>query len=59
MGEVIHKRVVGINYRDQGQTEYEYQHTSLCGYVRKNVSFDDKEVTCFYCKRLLTTQEKG
>ena len=56
MSGKVHKFKRGLDYRDSGQTEFEYTHSTLCGYVRKNVVYyktDNKKITCFYCKRLL------
>ena len=33
------------------QTEYEYTHSTACGYVRENVTTDKSKVDCFYCLR--------
>ena len=49
-----HKQIILEDCRPLGQTEFEYLYTSLCGYVRDKVTFKDSEVTCFYCKKLLT-----
>ena len=46
----VHKFVRGEDYRRRGQTEHEYAHTTTCGYVRDNVTTDDEEVTCYFCK---------
>ena len=46
-----HKFKQGTDYRDMGQTEYEYTHTSACGYVRDNLTSKDNEVTCKICLR--------
>ena len=46
-----HKRVLGPDCRSQGQTEFEYSHTTACGYVRVIVTLKDTEVTCAHCKR--------
>ena len=50
-----HKRAFGADCRSLGQTEFEYTHTALCGYVRENVTFNDDDVTCKLCLRELTT----
>ena len=47
----IHKRVIGHDHRGFGQTDYEFKHTTACGYVREKVTLDDKEVTCKLCLR--------
>lgn len=52
-----HLRIIGVDCRDQGQTEYEYTHQAACGYVRKNITTQTHEVTCFYCKRSDEFQE--
>jgi len=47
----IHLKIKGIDYRWAGQPEFDYQHQTACGYVRKNITNDKEKVTCFYCKR--------
>tara|TARA_B100002049_G_scaffold223617_1_gene194303 strand:+ start:10476 stop:10646 length:171 start_codon:yes stop_codon:yes gene_type:complete len=47
----IHLKTVGIDARQQGQTEFEYENQTMCGYVRKNVTRDIKKVTCFFCRK--------
>lgn len=37
--------------RSCGQTDYEYKHSTLCGYVRDKVTSNDAEVTCNLCLR--------
>lgn len=49
-----HKFKPGADFRDLGQTEFEYSHTSACGYVRAIATNDDKLVTCKHCKNKLT-----
>ena len=46
-----HYRVVGIDCRNQGQSEYEFNHQTACGYVRDDVSIDPGKVTCKLCLR--------
>ena len=48
-----HKRVIGEDYREAGQTDFEYDHTALCGHVRADVTFDDDRVDCRICLRQL------
>jgi len=40
---------IHIDFRDRGQTQYEYDHSSACGYVRKNVSSNGDNVDCRLC----------
>lgn len=47
----VHLRVLGVDKRNEGQTDFEHQHQSACGYVRNNVTTKYFEVTCLYCKR--------
>ncbi len=47
----IHRRIQGPDFRNHGQTEFEYSHTAACGYVRDIVISKDSEVTCKLCKR--------
>lgn len=30
-----------------------YEWGALCGYVRKNTTYDEDSVTCFYCRKAL------
>jgi len=53
-----HFKVRGVDARDNGQTEYEYNHQTACGYVRNNVTKNKDEVDCFYCQRLQQTEIK-
>ncbi|WP_028471326.1 hypothetical protein [Neptunomonas japonica] len=46
-----HFKVIGVDCRNQGQTEFEYSHQAACGYVRKEVTTDGDQVDCFYCLR--------
>lgn len=46
-----HRLKLGPNYRPQGQTDYEYLHSTACGYVRDKVTLDNKEVDCKLCLR--------
>jgi len=53
MSRKTHKRVSGPDHRNAGQTTYEFEHTSACGYVRGNLARHDDEVTCKVCLRKL------
>ena len=44
-----HLKVGGVDYRTGGQTEYEYNHQALCGFVRDNVTPDKSAVDCCHC----------
>ena len=46
-----HLRILGVDRRNQGQTEYEHDHQTACGYVRCAVTFSQDAVDCFYCIR--------
>jgi len=52
----MHKRKRGDDYRQHGQTDEEYSHTTLCGYVRERVTDNDDEVTCKHCLLLLSAR---
>ena len=45
----VHKFKRGEDYTNAGQTEWEYRHTTECGYTRKKVTLNDAEVTCKKC----------
>lgn len=51
-----HLKVSGVDCRNIGQTQYEYEHQTACGYVRKNITTDKEKVTCYYCKRINNQQ---
>jgi hypothetical protein len=34
-----------------GQSKHEYDHSTICGYVRDNITVHDNEVTCKLCLR--------
>ena len=44
-----HLKITGIDARDMGQTEYEYQHQTACGYVRGKVTRNSDRVDCKLC----------
>lgn len=53
----IHKRII-LDARNQGQTQYEYEHSTICGYVRDHVSFRNKAVTCKACLKRIKSKNK-
>jgi hypothetical protein len=55
----VHLKVTGVDCRNIGQTEFEYLHQTSCGYVRKEVSAIEDEVTCFYCLSLVKQEKVG
>ena len=46
-----HFKIVGVDYRDHGQSEFDHSHQSACGYARDKVSTNGDYVDCFYCLR--------
>ena len=46
-----HYRVTDVDYREQGQTEYQYTHQTACGYVRDGVTRNGDLVDCKLCLR--------
>ena len=44
-----HFKIIGVDCRKQGQTEFEYLHQTACGYVRNNVTQDGDRVDCKLC----------
>lgn len=44
-----HLRVRGVDCRDIGQTQFEYEHQTACGYVRDKITDDPNKVTCQEC----------
>jgi hypothetical protein len=47
----VHLKIPGVDARNQGQTQFEYEHQAACGYVRDLVSANESQVTCFFCQR--------
>lgn len=45
----VHKNKLGSDFRGQGQTAYEYLHSTACGYVRDLTTRNNSEVTCKLC----------
>lgn len=54
----IHFNSKLFDARAQGQTEFEYNHQTLCGYVRDNVTTDREKVMCFYCNGQLNREKR-
>ena len=52
----VHLKVSGVDARHQGQTQFEYDHQAACGYVRDLVSTKESQVTCFFCKKQITSK---
>ena len=48
-----HFKILGVDLRENGQSEYEYQHQTACGYVRKNVTKNGDLVDCKLCLQSL------
>ena len=44
-----HLKVSGVDCRGQGQTDFEYEHQTACGYVRDDVTRDGDGVDCKLC----------
>lgn len=44
-----HFKVDGVDCRGLGQSEYELNHQTACGYVREQVSKSGDEVDCKLC----------
>jgi hypothetical protein len=52
--KVVHKFMPHGDFqspKDIGQSEYDYFHSTACGYIREFVTKSDDAVTCFYCLR--------
>ena len=49
----VHYRVFEPDCRYQGQSEFDYQHQTICGYVRDIVTVYPIEVTCKFCLKLM------
>lgn len=49
--QITHQYKSHGDYRDRGQTEHEYTHSTTCGYVRDSVTRDSSKVTCKLCLR--------
>ena len=46
-----HYKIIGTDARNQGQTEFEYQNQTACGYVRDSVTDNPDQVDCELCWR--------
>lgn len=44
-----HLKVTGADHRNSGQTQFEYDHQTACGYVRDNITRNSKQVDCKLC----------
>ena len=44
-----HLKIDGVDARAQGQTDFEYEHQTACGYVRENITRDGDGVECKLC----------
>lgn len=51
-----HLKVNGVDARNQGQTQFEYDHQSACGYVRDLVVKKPELVTCKHCIKIITNK---
>lgn len=52
----VHRYSSHGDHRSAGQTQYEYEHSTACGYVRAMVTKEPAEVTC---KRCLSVMRKA
>lgn len=48
-----HYKHMGIDYRDLGQTDHEYNNSTKCGFVRNEVTYNIDEVDCKLCWRVI------
>jgi hypothetical protein len=55
----MHLKVSGVDCRDQGQTQYEFDHQAACGYVRENVTRHAVLVDCKLCLREMMKAKTG
>ncbi|MGZ5055349.1 MAG: hypothetical protein ACXWAT_10470 [Methylobacter sp.] len=46
-----HKYQSHGDHRNAGQSQYEYEHSTACGYVHDTVTREDSAVTCKLCRR--------
>lgn len=53
----VHLQHKALDCRDMGQTEFEYNNQSLCGYVRDIVSSSVSDVTCKLCLKKIKDKE--
>lgn len=51
MEKKTHKYQSHGDYRSAGQSQYEYDHSTACGYVRDEATRAGSEVTCKLCLR--------
>ena len=58
MSNKVHMKILGVDCRDQGQTEEEYNNQALCGFAGVSVSRSLKEIDCKLCVSKIKS-EKG
>ncbi len=44
-----HLKINGVDFRGNGQTEFEYDHQTACGFVRNSVTRNGDNVDCKLC----------
>ena len=44
-----HLKIKGVDYRGRGQSNFEYEHQTACGYVRVDVTTNEDLVDCKHC----------
>ena len=49
MDSKTHFKILGVDARKSGQSEFEYTHQAACGYVRDIVTTDGDHVDCELC----------
>lgn len=47
----VHFKYKKVDAREMGQTQFDYDHQTLCGYVRDLLTEDKEAVTCKICQR--------
>lgn len=50
----IHYKTLGRDFRNAGQSNYEYSHQTMCGFVRDDLTKNPVKVTCKLCLRKLS-----
>ncbi|MDH0450897.1 hypothetical protein [Shewanella sp. GD04112] len=46
-----HLKIIGVDRRSQGQSQFEHDHQTACGFVRVQVTSNMDQVDCLFCLR--------
>ena len=57
MSKKTHYKIRGVDRRNQGQAEAEYNNQGACGFAGVTTTRIKKEVSCTLCKRAIEAAE--